>query len=314
MTVAGLSHDSDVAVDIDRPDHGPKARWRRSALRSCSGKARAITLIAVLTAVFNRQMESFVGNGWLQDETGLDERSIRYGLGDLVKAKQITVDLNGPKRVIRAIVPPALSVEKAEQIIPGKAEQIVPGRADRKAERFRSKAGINRSAIVGSRLPLPPRTELARSVALAAARDVTPFRPGEFPAWMDDEASPLLAPDLRPAPPLEKPMSRSDASSTPGQSDEPERCKLDHPANSSTVRDVEVPHASETDLLIPKSVLSLLGGGDVAEGRRLAEVVPPDRLAEILDFASKFGASACRNGIAEARELALSIIARRASA
>ncbi|MGW9333104.1 hypothetical protein [Bosea sp. NPDC055594] len=71
---------------------------------------------------------------------------------------------------------------------------------------------------------------------------------------------------------------------------------------------------AEDNLLIPKSVLSLLGGGDVAEGRRLAEVVPPDRLAEILDFASKFGASACRGGIAEARDLALSILARRASA
>ncbi|BCB21164.1 hypothetical protein [Bosea sp. ANAM02] len=224
------SLDSDTPGDADRPDHGPKARWRRSALRSCSGKARAIALVAVLTPVFNRQMESFVGNSWLQDETGVDERSIRYGLGDLVKAKQITIDLNGPKRVIRAIVPAAQPAEKPEQIIPGKAEQIVPGSVGEKAERFRSKAGTNRSAIVGSRLPLPPRTELERSVVLAAARDGTPFRPGEFPSWMDDDASHLGAPAPAPLAPSEKPLSRSDASSTQGQSDGPERCKLDRSA------------------------------------------------------------------------------------
>lgn len=185
--------DSHGTADIDRPDYGPKARWRRSALRACSSKARAVALVAVLTPIFNRQMECFVSNGWLQDETGLGERAIRYGLGDLVKAKQIAIDVNGPKRTIRAIVPTAPKTQKGEQdvhgkpeqIIPGKPEQIVPGSANAYPERFRSKAGINHSPIgvrdfpyplklsLHVRLPWPVRVMRRRS-ALASSR----------PGWM----------------------------------------------------------------------------------------------------------------------------------
>lgn len=67
-------------------------------------------------------------------------------------------------------------------------------------------------------------------------------------------------------------------------------------------------------VVIPRGVLSLLGAGDLSEGRRLAEVVPSSVMAEILDTALKFGAMACRDDIADAREDALEAIAGRASA
>jgi hypothetical protein len=73
-------------------------------------------------------------------------------------------------------------------------------------------------------------------------------------------------------------------------------------------------HVDSDGVVIPAGVLSLLGSGDISEGRRLAEFVPANVMAEILDVALKFGPSACRRDIADAREQALSLIARRASA
>lgn len=232
----------------DLQDHGPKARWRRAALKAVSGKTRAVTIVAVLPPFLNEvTMETSLGNARLMEETSLEIRSVQLGLRDLVEAKQIEIEVKGPRRTIRAIVPPAPETQNSEQDIRGKREQDIRGKGEKKHECFRREARTRHTPIVGSRLPLPPRTELQRSVALAALREETPFRPGEFPAWMGGEASPLLEPDDEPLLPFEKPLPRSGARSTPGQNAESERCKLDRPANSSTVQGVEVPHAREAE-------------------------------------------------------------------
>lgn len=72
--------------------------------------------------------------------------------------------------------------------------------------------------------------------------------------------------------------------------------------------------ADPPGVVIPSGVLSRLGGGDVAEGRRLAQFVPSHVLAEILETAAAFGASRCAEDIAEAREIALTALAQRATA
>ncbi len=72
--------------------------------------------------------------------------------------------------------------------------------------------------------------------------------------------------------------------------------------------------ADPPGVVIPSGVLSRLGGGDVAEGRRLAQFVPSHVLAEILETAAAFGASRCAEDIAEAREIAFEAQARRATA
>lgn len=71
--------------------------------------------------------------------------------------------------------------------------------------------------------------------------------------------------------------------------------------------------ADPPGVVIPKSVLSRLGLGDIEEGRRIADAVPPALLTRLLDRASKFGASSVSAETDHARLQALGVLGRKAA-
>lgn len=217
--------------------HTPKARWRREALRKMKGKARPCAIVAVLPVAMDDSLRTLASNDWLMFETSLDKRSVAYALADLVQAGLIRVEIKGPRRTITAVPPPAEDGEKGAQ--------VVHPRTGEKGARSERKARTTCAPIEGRSSPKPPRTEFQRSVALAAARERTPFTPGTLPAWMQDDEPTETAPHSSP-----------ESSATLGGGIAARR--------PATLAEAET------------EILRHIGGGSVERGKTLATRIHPD--------------------------------------
>lgn len=187
-----------------RGSPSPKALWRRAALAAMRGKARALTLIAVLPVVFDDDLKTLAGNDWLMTETALDLRSVQYGLDDLKEAGLIKVEVRGPRRTIIAIIPPEHTTKKHEQIVhasdPAEGEQIVHANPAQEHEQSKRKARTSYSPIEGRSPPYPPRAprnQFEMSKALAEERLRNPFKPGTPPSYLSEDELPTANADAR---------------------------------------------------------------------------------------------------------------------
>lgn len=175
----------------------PKALWRRAALYAMRGKARPIALVAVLPVALDEELKTHASNDWLMEETGLDLRSVQYGLDALKEAGLIKVEVRGPRRTITAVIPPEYANEKHAQIVhdssAAEGEQFVHATQAREHEQFKRKARTSYSPIVGRSPPNPPSARLSEfqlSKQIADRATAEQWQPGTPPQWMADTDPP----------------------------------------------------------------------------------------------------------------------------
>lgn len=168
--------------------------WRRAALAAMQGKARALTLIAVLPVVLDKDLKTRAGNAWFMTETALDQRSVQYGLEDLKAAGLIEVEIRGPRRTISAVLPGRAGNLQDEQSMRGRSrsegEQSVHARLSPEGEQSKQKARTKRSPIEDRSPPYPPRSrlpEFQQSRMIARQSAAAPWQPGTVPGWASDD-------------------------------------------------------------------------------------------------------------------------------